>query len=77
LRLRSGRAAKELAAKHFVEAPGVLDQIMSSADSNPRHRIEAVRELRPTANLGNEGHAAAAEEKFTIIINLGADSDAF
>src|SRR6476660_6758276 len=36
-RLRSGRAARELAAKHFVKAPLVLDTIMNSADSNPRH----------------------------------------
>ena len=74
LRLRSGRAARELAAKAFVRAPAVLDGIMSDASSNPRHKIEAIKELRATANLGNEGHAAAAGEKFMIVINLGADS---
>jgi hypothetical protein len=75
-RLRSGRAARELAAKHFVKAPAVLDTIMSSADSNNRHKIEAIKELRATALGGGDDHPAAGE-KFTIIINLGGDVEKY
>src|SRR5215475_7803145 len=34
-RVRNGTAAREAAAKHFVKAPGILDVIMTNADSNP------------------------------------------
>jgi len=70
-RVRNGTAARELAAKAFVRAPAVLDQIMTHADS-PRHRIDAARELRATA-AGSDGDGPSQTEKFTIIINLGAD----
>jgi shikimate kinase len=73
-RVRNGLAAREAAAKHFVKAPAVLDGIMSDANSNPRHKIEAIKELRVTATGGGGDHPAAAGEKFTIIINLGADT---
>ena len=73
-RVRNGTAAREAAAKHFVKAPAVLDGIMSDANSNPRHKIEAIKELRVTATGGGGDHPAAAGEKFTITINLGADT---
>ena len=71
-RVRNGSAAREAAAKHFVKAPAVLDQIMTDADSNPRHKIEAIKELRATANGGSE-KGPAPGELFSIIINLGSD----
>lgn len=46
LRLRSGRAARELAAKAFVRAPAVLDTIMSSADSNQKSRGWVIGQYR-------------------------------
>jgi hypothetical protein len=76
-RLRSGRAARELAAKAFVRAPAVLDTIMSSSDSNNRHKIEAIKELRATAHGGGDDHSAAVGEKFTIVINLGGDVEKY
>jgi hypothetical protein len=72
-RVRNGLAAREAAAKHFVKAPGVLDGIMSDGQANPRHRIEAIKELRATATGGKDDHAASGE-KFTIVINLGEDA---
>ena len=70
-RVRTGIAARESAAKHFVKAPGILDQIMTDAQSNARHKIDAIRELRATA-AGSSGLASQGE-KFSIIINLSAD----
>jgi hypothetical protein len=72
-RVRTGIAARESAAKHFVKAPGILDQIMTDAQSNARHKIDAIRELRATA-AGSDGDGPASQtEKFSIVINLGAD----
>ena len=71
-RVRNGTAAREAAAKHFVKAPAVLNTIMTDADSNPRHKIEAIKELRATANGGSE-KGPAPGELFSIVINLGSD----
>src|SRR5262245_9051116 len=49
-RVRSGTAVREAAAKHLVKGPGILDQIMTNEQSNPRHKIEAYKELRNTAS---------------------------
>lgn len=68
-RVRSGTAAREAAAKHFVKAPGILDGIMTNADSNPRHKIEAIKELRQTAAIGDS--AEGRPERVIITINLG------
>ena len=67
-----GLAAKELAAKFFVKSPGILDQIQNHANS-PRHKIDAIRELRATANGGDGEGPTSQGEKFSIIINLGSD----
>jgi hypothetical protein len=47
---------------------------MSGADSHPKHKIDAFKELRHTA-IGSSGDGSTADtsEKFTIVINLGAD----
>jgi hypothetical protein len=74
-RIKNGTAAQELAAKEFATAPAELGKILRSPDSNPRHKIEAHRELRATAvgtgpeNINND------TERFTITINLGASPD--
>jgi hypothetical protein len=77
-RVRNGTAAREAAAQHFVKAPKILDQIMSNEQSSPRHRIEAVRELRATT-AGAAGAEATIDtgEKFIIQINLGGDTEIF
>ena len=51
-RLLSGVAVREAATRALIKGPSVLDQIMSDTNSNPRHKIEAIRELRATAAVG-------------------------
>jgi hypothetical protein len=73
-RIRNGDAAKEAAAKLFAEAPTVLGNIMNDPHSSPRHRIEAARELRATANTGAErANNTGDSDRFIITINLGGD----
>ena len=76
-RVRSGQAAREAAQQHFTKAPTILDSIMSNERASPRHRIEAAKEIRQVAigSDGAESTPADASEKFTIIFNLGADTE--
>ena len=71
-RVRSGTAAREAAAKYFVAGPGILNQIANAAESNARHKIDAIRELRATA-AGGDGEGPSKGELFSIVINLGSD----
>jgi hypothetical protein len=71
-RVRNGTAAQESAAKLFAEAPQVLGTILNDQSASPRHRIEAARELRATANAGTD-QTSSHDEKYVININLGAD----
>ena len=75
-RVRSGIVAREAAAQHFVRAPGILGAIMDSEQSNARHRIEAIRELRQTA-IPESPNSPAQSERFIIQINLGADVEVY
>jgi len=68
----NGDAAREAAAKFFTKAPEVLDTILQDQRANPRHRIEAARELRATANTGAES-TNNTSARFSIVIDLGAD----
>jgi hypothetical protein len=70
-RVRSGTAVREAAAKHLIKGPGILDQIMTDAQSNPRHKIEAFKELRQTAAIGDSAERLPESERFIIAINLG------
>jgi hypothetical protein len=74
-RVRTGQAVKETAAKHLVKGPGILDSIMSREDANPRHKIEAYKELRNTASVGADAEGRANSDRFIITINLGTDTD--
>jgi hypothetical protein len=73
-RVKTGVAAREAAAKYFVRAPSILDAIMTDQQSNPRHKIEAIKELRQTA-IGDKDDRPAAADRFVITINLGTDAD--
>jgi hypothetical protein len=70
-RIRNGAHAREKAQLVFVKTPDMLEKILDDKNANPRHVVEASRELRAIAATGPE--AAAAEDRFTIVINLGAD----
>lgn len=73
-RIRSGVAAQESAAKLFSEAPEVLGRILHNEFASPRHRIEAARELRATANTGAERTGNTSDsDRFIITIDLGGD----
>lgn len=75
-RVRNGTAVREAAAKHLVKGPGILDGIMSGADSHPKHKIDAYKELRATAVVG-ENSEGRSGERFVIQINLGADTETY
>ena len=69
-RMLRGTAAQESAAKIFTESPEVMGTILRDQQANPRHRIEASKELRATARFDDE-KPGADTERFTITINLG------
>jgi DNA-binding CsgD family transcriptional regulator len=75
-RVRSGAAAKEMASKHFVRAPGVLDQIMNNEQMNARHRVEAIREMRAIA-APEKQNSQPDNGRFIIQINIGDESHTY
>ena len=70
-RMLDGTAARESAARYFVKGPSILDQIANDAQSNPRHKIDALRELRATAAIGSADRPRESE-RFVIRIDLTA-----
>jgi hypothetical protein len=70
-RIRTGEAAREKAAALFVEAPAVLGDIIKDSTASPRHRVDAIRELRACAS-GAEDTTKADKERFVISINFGS-----
>jgi len=73
-RVRDGTAVREMAAKHIVKGPGILDEIMSGPDSHPKHKIEAYKELRQTAVIGDNAERQQESTRFIIKIDLTGDS---
>lgn len=71
-RVMNGAAATEGARRQFVKTPSVLGSILSSDEVSPRHRIEAARELRAIVGANGDPNRQVGE-KFSIVINLGAD----
>lgn len=67
-RVRSGIAAKELAAKHHATSPNILNEI-ATGKSNDRHKIEAIKELRACAT-GGEGAEGTANAGATFVIRI-------
>jgi hypothetical protein len=75
-RIFSGEGAREAAQRHYAKTPGVLNRILTDEQVPPRHRIEAARELRQAAASGPDIEPGP-KEKFTITINLGADTEVY
>ena len=71
-RVRSGAAKREKAQALVVQACDVLGEIMRDAGASPKHRIDASKALDAFADPGPT-HAPDSSERFSIIINLGAD----
>jgi hypothetical protein len=72
-RIHDGSAAREKAQHLFLAAPDVLGEIVNDTSASPRHRIEAVRELRQVAAAGPTDAQAADREKFVINISFGSN----
>lgn len=71
-RVRSGLAVRETAARHLVKGVGIVEQIMTAADTHPKHKLDAFKEMRATASIGNDStHQLPESERFIITINLG------
>jgi hypothetical protein len=70
-RIRTGESARQKAQKHFVDAPDVYFGILKDERANPKHRLEAGKELRVTAANGPE--AVPDSDRFQITIVLSAD----
>jgi hydroxypyruvate isomerase len=71
-RVRSGQAVKEAAARHLIKGVGIVDQIMSSDDSHPKHKLEAFKELRQTAAVGADAEGRSGD-RFVITIIMNSD----
>jgi hypothetical protein len=71
-RVRSGQAAREMAAQSFIKAPKILDEIMSDKATHPKFRIESARELKATAFAEDKQAPVNSAEKFIIRIDLTA-----
>jgi hypothetical protein len=71
-RVYNGDAARESAALLFSKAPHTIAEILNDKSASPKHRIDAARELRATANHGAEKTGDDAD-RVHIVINLGAD----
>src|SRR5262249_19723548 len=71
-RIHDGSAAREKAQHLFLTAPDVLGGIVNDAGASPRHRIEAVRELRQVAAVGPSDSQKTDKERFTINISFGS-----
>src|SRR5262245_32130119 len=71
-RVRSGATKRELAQKHMVRAPDVLNNIMSNPEASYRHVVDAIKTMDALAG-GNPEGAPASDERFQITIVLNAD----
>src|SRR5262245_59556244 len=72
MRMRNGASKREKSQLLVMKAPEVADQIMMDPTANARHRLDACKVLNDFADP-EPTHAPAADERFTIVINLGAD----
>jgi hypothetical protein len=72
-RIHDGSASREKAQHKFLTAPDVLDAIIHDPGSSPRHKTDAIRELRACAAAGNEAATAAERERFVIRIDFGTN----
>jgi hypothetical protein len=70
-RIHDGSASREKAQHKFLVAPDMLDAIIRDPGSSPRHKTDAIRELRACAAAENEAAKAADRERFVIRIDFG------
>ena len=71
-RMRTGQQKRERAQQLVVKAPDVLNALMTDVTQNARHRIDSAKLLNDFSANG-PGQSAPASDRFSIVINLGAD----
>jgi hypothetical protein len=71
-RVRSGAFKRELAQKHIIKAPDILEKIMSDDSANARHRVDSIKALDALADPGPQ--VAPPADRFYIRIDLTGDS---
>src|SRR5262245_50832233 len=71
-RIRSGAAKREKAQQLIVQAVDVLGGIALDPSASAKHRIDASKTLDAFADNG-PARAPDSGERFSIVINLGAD----
>jgi hypothetical protein len=71
-RMRDGSTKREIAQKHIVRGPEILNTIASDVSASPRHRVDALKVLDTFAANGPEGVPAA--DRFQITIVLDSDT---
>jgi hypothetical protein len=71
-RMRSGATKRELAQKHIVKGPDVLEKIMCDESANSRHRIDSIKALDDLAANGPK--TTPMEDRIVISIDLTADA---
>jgi hypothetical protein len=71
-RIRNGVAARELAQKNLPAAQAAMRAIVDDTNASAGYRVNAAKEIREVA-LGSRDQAGVAGEKFSIVINFGAE----
>jgi hypothetical protein len=72
-RVRSGACKRELAQKHVVASPNILNDIMRNPQENARHRIDASKLLDQFAEPPRSQDTPQTD-RFIIRIDLSADA---
>jgi hypothetical protein len=73
MRQRNGDTKRELAQKHIVKGPAILESIMSDDKASPRHRVDAIKVLDAIASPPQQ-QAGPDSSRFIISIFLGTDA---
>jgi hypothetical protein len=70
-RMRDGSTKREIAQKHIVRGPEILNSIASDVSASPRHRVDALKTLDGMAATTPE--SAPMSDRFIISIILNSD----
>lgn len=75
-RMRNGSSKKEIAQKHVMGAPDILNHIMTDANQSARAKIESIKTLDQLAQE-KSAEQTAVGERFVITINLGETTEVY
>jgi hypothetical protein len=74
-RVRDGSAKRELAQKHIIKAPDVLNSLMLDDKTNPKHKIDSIKAMEQLATSGSQ-QGGGSGDRFIIQINLNGEDSA-